>query len=147
MGYAASAASPLGTAQISHLVETARFLFTNSVTGQRQEGLLQTFSASLPLELIGSALGDDLAVVDDGDAVGDALGFFHVMGGEENSDLLILVEFFHVCPKLVTGLGVQAERGLIEKNDLGRMQKAARDLQSPPHAARELLDLIFAAVP
>ena len=33
-----------------------------------------------------SALRDDLAVVDDGDAVGDALGFFHVMRGEEDGD-------------------------------------------------------------
>src|ERR1700680_1887851 len=135
MGCEASAASLPGTAQVAHLVETGSFLLTNGVAGKRQEGLFQTLRAGLPLELIGSALGDDLAVIDDGDAVGDALGFFHVMGGEEDGDLLLLVEFRYVSPQLVAGLRVQADRGLIEEDDLGRMQKTARDLQAPPHSA------------
>ena len=59
----------------------------------------------------------------------------------------LLVQFLDVGPELVAGLRVQAERGLVEEDDLGRVQQAARDFQAPPHAARELLHLVFAAVP
>ena len=93
------------------------------------------------------ALRHDGAVVDDGDAVGDAVGFFHVMRGEEDGDALFFVEFLHLRPELVARLRVEAERRLVEKDDFGRVEQAARDFQTPPHAAGELLDRIVAAVP
>ena len=138
---------PKARPNAAQLVEAAGFLFANGVAGERQERLLQRLGAGLLLELVGRALRDDLAVIDDGDAVGDALGFLHVMRGEEDGDLLLFVEFLDVGPELVAGLRVQAERGLVEEDDLGRVQQAARDFQTPPHAAGELLDLILAAIP
>ena len=36
------------------------------------------------------ALGDDLAVVDDGQAVAEALGFVHVVGGEQHGAAALL---------------------------------------------------------
>src|SRR5207302_10585627 len=50
-------------------------------------------------------------------------------------------------PELVAALRVEAERGLVEKDDLRRVQQAARDLEAPLHAAGEALDQIVAAVP
>ena len=50
-------------------------------------------------------------------------------------------------PELVAALRIEAERGLVEKEDLRRVQKSARNLQPPLHAAGELLHLIFAPIP
>ena len=40
----------------------------------------------------GVPCGDDFPVIDDGDLVGDAVGLFHVVGGEEDGDFLFLAE-------------------------------------------------------
>ena len=95
----------------------------------------------------GRALRDDAAVVDDADAVGDAVGLVHVMGGQEDGDALGFVELFDVSPELVAALRIEAERGLVEEEDLRRVQEAAGDFETPLHAAGELLDLIVAALP
>jgi len=52
-----------------------------------------------------------------------------------------------VRPKLIARLRVKAESRLVEKYDLRRMQKPARDFQTPPHAAGKRLHEILAAIP
>ncbi len=49
-------------------------------------------------EFFGLVEGDELALVDDGGAMTELLGFFEVVSGEKDSGALF-VEFFHVCPK------------------------------------------------
>ncbi len=41
-------------------------------------------------QISGRAFGDDLAVIDDGQAVAEALGFVHVMGGEQHGAAVAL---------------------------------------------------------
>ena len=95
----------------------------------------------------GRALRDDAAVVDDRDAVRHAVGFVHVVRGQEDGHAFGLVQMLDVRPELIAALRIEAERRLVEKQDLGRVQQAARDLEAPLHAARELLHERVAAVP
>ena len=82
------------------------------------------------------ALGHDASVVHDGDAMGDAVRLIHVVRGEKDRGLLGFVEALDVGPELVAALRVEPQRRLIEKQNLRRVQKAARDLQPPLHARR-----------
>ena len=86
-------------------------------------------------------------MIDDADAVGHTVGFVHVVRGEEHGHALGLVDLLHMRPELVAALGIEAQRGLVEEENARRMQKAARDLQPPLHAAGEFFDLVVAAFP
>ena len=101
----------------------------------------------LLLQLLRRALRDDPAVVDDPDALRDAVRFVHVVRGEEHGDALGLIEVLDVRPQLVAALRVEAERRLVEEQDLRRVQKAAGNLEPPLHPAGELLDRRVPAVP
>ena len=50
-------------------------------------------------------------------------------------------------PELIAALRIEAEGGLVEEEDFRGVQKAARDLQTPLHAAGEGLHVIVAALP
>ena len=80
-------------------------------------------------------------LVDNGDPVGYAVGLIHIVRGEEDRDLLGFVQVLHVRPKLVPALRVEPESRLIEKQNLRRVQKSARNFQPPPHTARQSLGL------
>ena len=53
----------------------------------------------------GRALGDDLAVVDDPDAVGEHVGLLEVLGGEEDGDAVVLREPREPPPRARSGSG------------------------------------------
>ena len=74
-------------------------------------------------------------MIDDGDAMGDAVRLVHVMRGEEDGGVFGFVEVLDVCPKLVAALRVEAERGLIEEKNFGSVQQAARDFEPALHAS------------
>ena len=86
-------------------------------------------------------------MIDDADAMRHAVGLVHVMRGEKDGDLLGFVDFLHMRPQLVAALRIKAQRGLVEKENLRRMQKAARNFQPPLHAAGEFLHLVVAPLP
>ena len=56
------------------------------VRGRVGEAQPDVSAGDEPLELLGGALGDDLAVVEHGDAVGEFVGLVQVLGGEEDGD-------------------------------------------------------------
>ena len=86
-------------------------------------------------------------MVDDGDALGDAFDFFHVVGGEENGDVFGLVHVADVVPDMVAGLGVEAERGFVEEEDVGVVEQTAGDFETAFHAAGVAFGEVVAAVP
>ena len=88
------------------------------MAGQLDEGVLQGLGLGFFLEGGGRALGDDPAMVDDGHLVRHPVGLFHIVGGEENRDLLVLVQAQNVIPDVVAGLGVQPHGGLVQEQDL-----------------------------
>src|ERR1700681_324859 len=63
-----------------------------------------------------SAFGDDLAVIDDGEAVAEAFGLVHVVSGEEDGPTFFLEDADDV-PELATALGIESSGGLVEKKD------------------------------
>src|ERR1700681_3626312 len=63
-----------------------------------------------------SAFGDDLAVIDDGEAVTEAFGFVHVVSGEENGAALFLEDADDV-PELAAALRIEAGGRLVEKKN------------------------------
>ena len=67
-------------------------------------------------EVDGGSFGDDLAVVNDGEAVAEALGFIHVVRGEKDGTALFL-EGADDVPELTTALGIESGGGLVEKED------------------------------
>src|SRR5438094_532196 len=79
----------------AHRVGAGRRFRADRRAGQREERLLERVGPGLRLELGGRALGDDLAVIDDRDALRDALRFFHVVRRQENGDALALVQRLH----------------------------------------------------
>lgn len=64
----------------------------------------------------GSAFGDDLAVIYDGQLVAKALGFVHVVGGEQDGATFFLEDADDV-PELAAALGIESGGGLVEKKD------------------------------
>src|SRR6185437_5330267 len=56
-------------------------------------------------------------------------------------------EALNVRPELIAALRVEAERGLVEEEDGGRVQEAAGDLEAALHAAGEGLDVAVLALP
>ena len=91
------------------------------------------------LQLGRRAAGHDLAARDDRDPVAELVGLEHVVrreehrraGGDEGGDGL---------PELAGADRVDADARLVEEEDLGLVQQAARDVQPLPHAARVALD-------
>ena len=100
---------------------------------------MQRARADRGLELGGRALGDHLAVVDDGDPVGELVGLVEVLraeqdrrpSGDERADDV---------PDLVARARIEAGRRLVEEHQLRRDDDARRDVEPAAHAARVVLD-------
>src|SRR5438552_7082894 len=76
-----------------------------------------------------------MAVVDDAEPVGEAVGLLHVLRRQEDSHPL-LVEPAEVVPHRGAVLGIQAGRGLVEEQHLGMRNKGHREVQALAHSAR-----------
>src|ERR1700675_1588767 len=77
-------------------------------------------------EVGGSAFGDDLAVIDDGEAVAEAFGFVHVVRGEEDGATFFLENADDV-PELAAALGIESSGRLVEKKDPRIADQRGRD--------------------
>jgi hypothetical protein len=95
------------------------------------------FGSDGGLEGGGGILHEDFAVVDDGDAVAELVGLFHVVGGEDDGDAF-LAELADGLPHGESGLGVQAGGGLVEEEDFGPVGDGAGDLDALGEPAGEL---------
>ncbi len=87
-------------------------------------------------------LGNEPAVIDDADAVAQPGRLFHVMGRVEHRDA-------QPADRLedgVAALGVDADRGLVEHEQLGPVQQPGRHVGPPLHAARIGPDAVLAPV-
>ena len=91
------------------------------------------------LELARRPLGDDLAVVDDRDPVGELVGLLEVLRAQQDRRALG-DERADDAPDLVARARVQPGRRLVEEHELGRHDDARRDVEPAPHPAGEVLD-------
>ena len=93
----------------------------------------------------GGVFDEDLAVVDDGEAVAERVGLFHVVGGEDDGDAFA-AEGLDGVPHGDAALRIEAGAGLVEEEDLGAMGDGAGDLQALREAAAERLRIGGGAV-
>ena len=100
------AAGPLLTAR-GHLVAVdvdaldagdARRSAGRAISGSPSTTAMTRSVPMRPLQLVGRALGDDAAVVDDPDAVGELVGLLEVLRGEEDGHAELAVEPPHLVP-------------------------------------------------
>ena len=117
------------------------------MAGQGDEGVLKRPSLCPLHQGRGRVLRDDLAVVDDGHLVGDALGLFHVMRGEKDGDLLLIAQAADEGPDVVAGLRIEANGRLIEEKDSRFVEQRAGNLEAPLHAAGIGFHEVVPAVP
>ena len=96
---------------------------------------LEAVAADLCLELIGGAVGEDAAAVDDHDLVGELVGFLQVLGGEQHSGAVV-DKPTDGLPELVAAARVQAAAGLVQEQHLGVADQADGQVQAAAHAAR-----------
>ena len=92
--------------------------------------------ADLRLERARRALGDDPPAVDDPDPVGEDVGFFEVLRGEEDRDAVLLREAGDLDPERVPALRVEPGRRLVEEEDRRPVEEREREVEPPLHPAR-----------
>ena len=99
------------------------------------------------LHQLGLALDqDDLALVDDADAVGHLLGFFDVVRGQDDGDAGGAQRTHHV-PHVLAQLDVDAGGRLVEEQHLRLVRERLGDQHAPLHAAGQRHDLVVLLVP
>src|ERR687892_53989 len=115
-------------------VQVARAAHVHAVAG-----------ADLGHQLAACALGDQPALVDDADAVAEALGLLHVVGGVEHGQAFG-AKRLHALEDGVAALGVDANSRLVEHQQLGPMQQPGGDVGPPLHAPGVGVDAVVAPV-
>ncbi len=98
--------------------------FTSSSRTRGSESIdagahLEGLAARLAFEALRGVVGDDLAVVDDRDLVGEGIRLFQVLGGEQDGGALLDQHADHV-PHVVALGRVEARGRLVEVDDAGR---------------------------
>jgi hypothetical protein len=85
------------------------------------------------LQLGGGSLGDDLAAVDDADAVGEHVGLLEVLGREEDGHA-VAGQAADLVPQRGTALRVQARGGLVEEQQARAVHEREAEIQAALHA-------------
>ncbi len=93
----------------------------------------------------GRVFDEDFAVVDDGDAVAELVGFFHVVGGEDDGDA-VLRRPRTASHMAMRDCGSRPAEGSSRKRTLGRVGDGAGDLDALGEAAGELAGVGFGAL-
>ena len=113
---------------------SSRSRAASSVAGV-PDGELEALAADLRLELVGRALRDDLAVVDDHDVVGQQVGLLQVLRGQQEGGPAGDEVLDHL-PHLGAAARVQARGRLVEEDDRRVRHERAGEVEPAAHAAR-----------
>ena len=100
---------------------------------------LDPLAADLRLELVGGAAGDDLAVVDDGDRVGQLVGLLEVLRRQQERRALA-DEAADDVPHPEPAARVEARRRLVQEQEPRPPDQGAAEVEPAAHAARVGLD-------
>ena len=98
-------------------------------------------SRDLRLELLWRALGDDVPVVDDPDAVREDVRLLQVLRRQEDGDAFLLRKPADLLPQGRPALDVEPGRRLVEKEDARAVDERQRQVEAPLHPARVAADL------
>ena len=86
-----------------------------------------------------------MAMIDDGDGIAEALGFFHVVGGVYDGSAFG-AQFLDHLENAVAGLRIDAHGRLVEQHDARAVHQAGSHIEPAPHAAGQGLDCVIGAV-
>src|SRR5262249_22053578 len=75
------------------------------------------------LEVVGGALADNHAIVDDGQAIAELIGFIHVVSGQEDGHAAS-AQAANLIPDMCAALRVEASGWLIEEEQTGSVHDA-----------------------
>jgi len=92
---------------------------------------------SRPPRGLGAACGDDPPASEHRDAVGQVLGFVHVVGGQEDC-LAELAQAGDDVPRGTACCRVEPGRRFVEEHDLRVADQGERDVEAPALPAREV---------
>jgi hypothetical protein len=95
---------------------------------------LELLAAHARLQLVGGALGDDRAAVDDRDPVGQAVGLVQVLGGEQHRGPRGDPRLEHL-PERDAAARVEPRGGLVEEQHRRPGHQGGGQVEPPPHAA------------
>ena len=93
----------------------------------------------------GRVAGGQAAVIQNGES-GTAVGFVHEVGGEQDRDAVVMLDFAEVAPEVYAGGGVEAGAGFVEEEDLGAVEHSLGEFDAAAHAAGESFDAFVAPV-
>ena len=110
---------------------------TGGRRAHRQREIDHVLGAEGGDQLAGRTQRDHLAMIEDRYAVAEALGFVHVVGGEENG-VPRPAEALDHFPQLASRLGIEPRRRLIEEEQLGTAHQSAGDGQPLLLPSRQL---------
>ena len=96
---------------------------------------LGDFVADCRSKLRGSAIGHDLAVGEKDRPIG-RLGFEEIVGGEEDGGAPVPALRVQYGPHLLAVLGIEADRRLVEDQEIGPVECRASDVHEPPPSTR-----------
>ena len=99
------------------------------------EADLEPLAADAVLELVGRALGDHVAVVDDDDLVGEAVGLVEVLRREQHGRARGGARLDRL-PHRQAAAGVQAGGRLVEEQHGRPVDERGGEVEPPAHAAR-----------
>jgi hypothetical protein len=99
---------------------------------------VEVLAADAPLEFIGSAFGDRLAMVNHDDAVGKLVCFFEVLRGEQHGGAA-LHAVANDLPQFAAATWVEPGSGLVEEEHRRVGNKCAGQVDAPAHTAGERL--------
>ena len=88
----------------------------------------------LVLQSLRLPLFHDAAVVDDGDATRELIGFLEVLRREQHCRA-VLVQAPHLVPQREAAHGVEAGRRLVEEEHSRAVDQREREVETPAHAA------------
>src|SRR6185503_13888616 len=125
-----------GGATARRVTETAKLVAKRRTVGRVDEDVLLD---QIALDVVGRAERDDLALVDDADAVG-LFRLFEVVRRQEDRRPARPPHLAKVLPQRAAGGDIEPGGRLVEEQDLRIVQQAAHDLELPSHTAGERLD-------
>ena len=93
------------------------------------------FAVQAGLQLLRRALDDDLAAADDGHPLREPVGLLQVVRGEQDGQILLHREAFHLDPHGGPRLGVEAGGRLVEEEHPRLVHEPERDVEAALHPA------------
>src|ERR1700730_13456068 len=97
------------------------------------------------MQALQGVVGNHLAVIDDHDAIAEALRLLHIVRGVDEG-FAALLQSLKIFKDSVAALRIDTDRWLIEQQDLWIVKKRCGEVQAPFHASAESSHFLAGAI-